>query len=372
MRPASNSLLWATLHCALFASALSGASSTDLSRDHLLFSRTPEGQIQPIRSPSEWKKRRAEILSSMQEVMGPLPGPEKRCALEVELVEEVDCGTYVRRLIRYQAEPGNRVPAYLLIPKKALGGSAPAPGVLALHQTHSEGQKVVVGLGNSPDDEYGVELVKRGYVCLAPPYPMLANYWPDVKKLGWESGTMLGIWINIRGLDLLESLPFVKHGRYGSIGHSLGGHNGIYTAAFDERIHVVVSSCGLDSYRDYYDGDPKNWQPERGWCQRRYMPRLASYGARLSEIPFDFPEILASIAPRRIFINAPLGDSNFRWRSVDRVASVANEVFALWGEEMKITVVHPEGPHRFATEIRQQAYAVLEEVLRPPLKHDAR
>ena len=67
---------------------------------------------------------------------------------------------------------------------------------------------------------------------------------------------MKAIWDNIRGLDLLESLRFVKRGRYGAIGHSLGGHNAIYTAVFDQRIKVVVSSCGFDSYLDYYDGDP--------------------------------------------------------------------------------------------------------------------
>src|SRR6185369_12937577 len=133
---------------------------------------------------------------------------------------------------------------YLLIPKAVLSGNYHAPAVLCLHQTHQLGQKVVVGLGNSPNDEYGVELVQRGYVCIAPAYPLLANYAPDLKKLGYVSGTMKAIWDNIRALDLLESLPFVKKGKFGAIGHSLGGHNGIYTAAFDDRIKVLVSNCG--------------------------------------------------------------------------------------------------------------------------------
>ena len=59
----------------------------------------------------------------MQEVMGPLPGTEKRVSLDVHLREEVDCGSYVRRLIDYASEPGGRVPAYLLIPK----GQGPFP-----------------------------------------------------------------------------------------------------------------------------------------------------------------------------------------------------------------------------------------------------
>src|SRR5438552_465740 len=145
----------------------------------------------------------------------------------------------------------------------------------ALDQTHPLGQKVVVGLGNSTNDEYRVELVKRGFVVLAPPYPLLADYNPDIRRLGYQSGTMKAIWDNIRGLDYLESLPFVKTNGFGVIGHSLGGHNGVFTALFDPRLKVVVSSCGLDSFLDYYGADPNVWKSERGWCQLRYLPRLA-------------------------------------------------------------------------------------------------
>jgi len=42
--------------------------------------------------------------------MGPLPGAEKRCALDVKVLEETDCGGYVRRLITYQAEPRGACP----------------------------------------------------------------------------------------------------------------------------------------------------------------------------------------------------------------------------------------------------------------------
>jgi hypothetical protein len=54
---------------------------------------------------------------------------------------------------------------------------------------------------------------------------------------------------------------------------------------FDGRLTAAVSSCGLGSYLDYYDGDPKNWAPGRGWCQTRYMRKLADYRGRLADIP---------------------------------------------------------------------------------------
>ncbi len=316
--------------------------------------------------PSPAPVRRAALLRSMEAIMGPLPGPEKLCPLDVELVEETDQGSHFRRFLTYQSEPGGRVPAYLLIPKAALatGATHLFPAVLALHQTHKAGQKVVVGLGDSPDDEYGVELVRRGYVVLAPPYPLLADYAPDLKALGHASGTMKAIWDNLRGLDLLASLPYVRTNGFGCIGHSLGGHNGLFTAAFDRRIRVVVSSCGFDSFRDYRDGDPGVWTTERGWCQNRYMPRLAGYRGKLDTLPFDFPQVLAAIAPRKVFVNAPVGDSNFRWQSVDRVVEEARAIATASGTTVDITVAQPDSPHRFPPGQRQEAYRLLDSVLR--------
>jgi hypothetical protein len=335
-----------------------------LERTNLLVYRNGKGEVVPVSTKGDWQKRRAAVLAGMQEVMGPLPGKEKRCPLDVKIEEEVDCGSYVRRFITYSAEPNSRVPAYLLIPKEALTGRKKFPAILCLHPTHALGQKVVVGLGKNPHDEYAVDLVQRGYVCLAPPYPLLANYAPDLKALGYQSGTMKAIWNNIRGLDLLESLPFVKQGKFGTIGHSLGGHNSVFTAVFDQRIKVIVSSCGLDSFLDYYDGDPANWKPERAWCQTRYMPKLAEYGGRLADIPFDFHEMIGALAPRPCFINAPLGDTNFRWRSVDEIVKAASPVYQLYGVPKNLRIEHPDCGHDFPDAMRQIAYQLFDENLK--------
>ncbi|MEO5802001.1 MAG: prolyl oligopeptidase family serine peptidase [Verrucomicrobiota bacterium] len=292
----------------------------------------------------------------MQKVMGPLPGTEKRCPLDVKVEEEVDCGAYVRKLISYQSEPNSRVPAYLLIPKKALQKNGKARAVLCLHPTDSLGHKVVVGLGSKENRSYASELAERGFVTFAPAYPLLANYNPDWKTLGYESGTMKAIWDNLRGIDLLESLPFVKRGGVATIGHSLGGHNSIYTAIFDERIKVVVSSCGFDSYLDYMNGNIK------GWTSDRYMPKLLDYS--LAEIPFDFQEMIAALAPRPIFVNAPKGDANFRWESVDRVMAAAKPIYKLYGAEKKLRVEHPDCAHDFPDEIRAAAYKFVDENLK--------
>ena len=80
------------------------------------------------------------------------------------------------------------------------------------------------------------------------------------------------IWDNVRGLDVLASLRYPTQG-FGCIGHSLGGHNGVCSPQPSIRVsRIVITSCGLDSFRDYYDGNPAVWQAGKGWCQDRYMP----------------------------------------------------------------------------------------------------
>lgn len=312
----------------------------------------------PLASVDEWEKKRVDILDRVQSMMGPLPGDEKRCDLDVVIDEEVDCETYVRRLISYQSEPNCRTPAYLLIPKKALTKNVSCPAVLCPHPTHAQdGFKTVVGLSDKPNRAYASELAERGFVTLAPSYPLLANYQPDWRALGYESGSMKAIWDNMRALDVLETLPFVAPGKVGSIGHSLGGHNSVYTAVFESRIGVVVSSCGLDSYVDYKDGDLT------GWTSDRYMPKLKDYVNRQQDIPFDFHDLVAALAPRPCLIAAPYEDSNFKWQSVDVIAQAAKRVYTLYGVDTLLMVEHPNCDHDFSHDVRAQAYGLFEKLL---------
>ncbi len=340
----------------VWSQAPDGWVTPRLPRTDLLLYRTDQGSIQTANTPSEWLKRRNEILNSMEAVMGTMPDASRRCDLNPETIEEVDAGSYIRRLITYQSEPGSRVPAYLCLPKRSLQPGVKAKAALCLHPTDNlVGHKVALGLGGRPGRQYAHELAERGWITLAPAYPLLANYQPNLRELGYVSGTMKAVWDNRRGLDLLESLPNVDTTGFAAIGHSLGGHNAIYTAVFDERIHVIVTSCGFDSFLDYKDGDI------RGWTSERYMPKLLDY--ELEDIPFDFHEMVGSLAPRSIFICAPKGDDNFKWQSVARIVKCAQPVFGLWNKESNLHAVHPDSEHDFPKAYRMQAYEFMESKL---------
>jgi hypothetical protein len=137
----------------------------------------------------------------------------------------------------------------------------------------------------------------------------------------------------------------------------LGGHNAIYTALFDSRLQVIVSSCGFDSYRDYKNGDI------RGWTSERYMPALLAFRENLGAVPFDFYELIGALAPRQVFINAPLKDGNFDYRSVDRIINEAGKVYRLYQRPKSLQVEHPDCGHDFPPEIREQAYQLFQREL---------
>lgn len=330
------------------------ASASRLPRENLLAYHTSSGVIAEARSKSDWERRKQEIVAGFHSVAGEFPVKARLPVPQMSVEAEVDCGSYVRRTVTYESEPGSRVPAYLLVPKTALASRQKHPAVLALHSTDMEyGHRVVAEQLRPQYRAYAHDLAERGFVVLAPAYPLMGSYHPDLKALGYHSGTLKAIWDNRRGLDLLESLPFVRRGSFGAIGHSLGGHNAIYTAVHEPRIKVVVSSCGFDSFVDYMDGKID------GWCSERYLPRLREYRDRLSDIPFDFHELLGALAPRRVWINAPLGDTNFKWRSVDEIVQAAAPVYTLFGKRENLTVEHPDCAHDFPEGSRERAYAVL-------------
>jgi dienelactone hydrolase len=175
---------------------------------------------------------------------------------------------------------------------------------------------------------------------------------------------MKGIWNHKRSLDALESLPEVDKSRFGCIGHSLGGHNALWLAAFDERIAVVVSSCGFNSFGSYA-ASPYAGGNLQNWAQDRYMPRIASkFENDPRKVPFDWPEVLAAIAPRKVFINAPINDKNFVVAGVRECVVAAKPIFALLHAQDSLVVEHPNAEHSFHEPVRRAAYEFIEKALR--------
>ena len=313
------------------------------------------GQRRNIASIADWQFRREYILSSMQRVMGQLPGESFRVPLDVKVLEEKTEGKLIRRKMSFQSDPFDRVTAWLLIPTEGDGKKHPA--MLCLHQTVKEGKDEPAGHVGSANLHYAQELAERGYVTLSPDYPSFGEHPYDFAQPEFASGSMKAVWDNIRAVDLLSSLPEVGGDRIGVIGHSLGGHNALFTAPFEPRLKVVISSCGFTSFL-------KDDMPS--WTGPRYMPRIKTvFENDARKMPFDFSEVVASLAPRPFLAVAATKDNDFDASGVRDVMQAAAAVYELHGKRENLRAIYPDSPHDFPTDARRQAYEFLDKHLKP-------
>jgi dienelactone hydrolase len=324
----------------------------------LSFVLADNGAKRPLRSQADWELRRRHVQAGFMLAAGSLPGPCSRVPLDVRVQEDVQLGTLRRLKLTYQSDLDDRVPAYLFLPAAAKTAAGPRrPAMLCLHQTTALGKAEAAGLGGDPDLKYALELARRGYVTLAPDYPSLGEHTYDfAPQRGYASGTMKGIWDNIRAVDLLETRPEADPERIGVLGHSLGGHNAIFLGLFDCRVKAVVSSCGFCPFSK--DDVPS-------WTGPRYMPRIAAqFHNDAGRVPFDFPELIAALAPRAFLAVAAEKDNDFDVEGVKEAIASARTIFRLYGAETRLAAIYPPTGHAFPADARDAAYKYLDEHLR--------
>ncbi len=332
----------------------------------------------PITSQAQWTQKRAAVLDSMQQVMGKLPPRTGYPPMQVQYHDTLRENTYTRYKISFTPAENEKVYAFLYLPNKRLNFKK-YPAMLALHPTGMPGKLITDGQGTQSDPvqrknrAYAKELAERGFVVIAPDYPSFGEAGQhDFSADRYESGTMKAIFDNIRCVDLLQSLPEVDPARIGTIGHSLGGHNAMFTAAFDTRLKVVVSSCGW-TMMDYYDIGKAAIERYGGrlgpFAQDRYMPLFRDrYGLVPEKIPFDFDEVIAAIAPRAFFSCSPLRDANFDVRGVRVGIDHAREVYRFFKVPDLLQVRYPDAIHDFPYDTRQEAYRFIEKALGGPAR----
>ncbi|MFW6061061.1 MAG: alpha/beta hydrolase [Phycisphaeraceae bacterium] len=311
---------------------------------------------------------RLDALRRMQLAMGPLPEGTRRLAPLWDVLEEHRDRDVVRRNVRFAVERDGRgkvtdwCSAWWLEAAQAPGGDRERPAMLCLHQTTRVGKDEPAGLAGREDLHYALELARQGFVCLAPDYPRYNSYTTDPYALGYASATMKGIWNHSVALDVLIRLPDVDAARVGCIGHSLGAHNALFLAAFDPRVAAVVSSCGFNAFA-WNDNEGRGEPGDLSdWSHRGYMPWIAErFHRRAENMPFDFDDVLASIAPRPVFINAPLRD----FMRIEGVRATLAQVESRFGPG-QLEAVHPDCEHSFPEDARRAAYDFLHRHLATP------
>ena len=316
---------------------------------------------------SQHKKKRDQILKNLEKAMGKLPDRLNLPNFDIKITDSVREDRFTRYTLSFLVAENERLPVYLYVPKQS-GIIQKIPAMLVLHGTSELGKGVVDGQGPLPNRAHARELAQRGYVVIAPDYPSfgdLKNH--DFYTDRYESATMQAIFNHMRCVDLLQSRPDVDSENIGVIGHSLGGHNAMFVAAFDTRIKVAVSSSGWTQFEYYNIGDEgsKKYGGRLGpWAQTRYMPLIRTrFNLDTKLIPFNFDDVITAIAPRAFFSVSPLRDSNFDVKGVKEGISIAEKVYRRLKASDMLQVRYPDAGHDFPVENRKEVYGFLDKTL---------
>ena len=277
----------------------------------------------------------------------------------------MDLGDVIREKVTYAVEPGERVPAYVFLPK--LSGRL-SRAVLCHHQhggQYEVGKDGPAGLGSTPDQHYAIELARRGYVTIAPDALAFGERGDAKGKLKagnyerfealhrlTEGKSLQGkyVWDARRALDYLETRAEVDPARMGMIGHSLGGQETLFTAAADTRIKAAASSCGFASLQTIQrDRILHNFA--------LFVPGLATHG--------DYGAVLALVAPACFHGGRAHRRSHLAARRHRGDGRLAKRAYAAAGAEDKLGTFYEPGTHQFSPALRQAAYEWLDRWLKP-------
>ena len=187
-----------------------------------------------------------------------LPFP-KKAPLQPKIISSDDFWDYMRQKVEFCSEEDDIIPAYVLIPKWI---SWKIPAVYCHHQHASQyhlWKSEIAWIQWNKDQALGLELVKRGYLVLAPDAIAFEerqnfNWWHyfELAKriIKWENLLAkcihdIHVWLNY-----LESIEVVDNNKIWFIGHSYWWRMALVMPAFDDRIKVSVSNCWCVNYKD--------------------------------------------------------------------------------------------------------------------------
>ncbi len=169
---------------------------------------------------------------------------------------------YTVKNIAFQTRQGIYETANLYIPD----GPGPFPAVINI-PGHWDKAK----LDTSGPQAVGHSLALNGYVCLTvDPWGSgerttihgIFEDHGDENSLGSSlmniGESLIGIEIsdNIRGIDLLCSLPYVDRGKIGATGASGGGSQTIWLSALDERVKATMLVVSAGTFESHVMGSP--------------------------------------------------------------------------------------------------------------------
>jgi dienelactone hydrolase len=278
----------------------------------------------PVKTISDWKNRRREIIDRWQEMMG--PWPELISKPSVEIIETTHRENFTQYHIRLGWRSDEQTEGYLLVPDDK--GKKPAV-ITVFYEPES-----AIGL-NKPYVDFALQLVRRGFIALSIGTDFRADskpwsqYYPNRNKATVQPLSMLA-YLAANACNMLANWPDVDSNRIGIVGHSYGSKWAMFASCLYEKFACAAWSDGgivFDESRpnvNYWDPwylgyYPTPWQQE-GPSAIKY-PAKGLYPKLLKE-GYDLHELHALMAPRPFLVSGGSEDSPDRWIPLNHTVEV--------------------------------------------------
>jgi dienelactone hydrolase len=339
-----------------------------------------------FKSLKQWQGRARTKLFELLSYAPPPVDPQPHS------IRRTDRGDYIEEYLTFQTTPDLRVPAYLLIPKKA---KLPAPGIVALHSHDGlylwGKEKVLEGTADEHPyltafrkQRYGgkgvaAELARQGYVVIAidmfywgerrmlldddpVPYRERPRTMTEKEISGFNQRSVqneqlvarslftagvswpgIVLWDDIRTLDYLASRPEVDKRRLGCVGLSVGGWRSFLLAALDERIKTAVNV---------------GWMTSLGAQIKQHIIYTIGFSFYLNGLYryFDLPDLAALIAPRAVLVINGSRDHLFELEGVKAAFAKISRCYDKAGARERQRCSLYDAPHEFNLAMQAEAW----------------
>ena len=338
-----------------------------------------------FKDPATWKRQARGKLLDLLHYAPP------RCDPKPEVVEKTDRGDYLQEKVYFNTTPDLRVPACVLIPKKA---RFPAPAIVALHDHggfYLWGKEKLIDRPNEhpvlttfkkqyyAGNSIAAELARQGYVVVV----IDMFYWGERRLLldddpaDWRqrpasitaerikefnarasqneqlvgrtiyaagftwSGVMY--WDDIRTVDYLLTRPEVDPKRIGCVGLSMGGLRACHLAALDERVKAAVVVGWMASFPAQLRNHIRNTIGHT-----KLVPGLYRY--------LDYPDVASLALPSALLVINGSKDTLFELDGVNACFDKLAACYQKAGVPEKVRTRLYDTPHEFNMEMQAEAW----------------
>ena len=141
-------------------------------------------------------------------------------------------------------------------------------------------------------------------------------------------------------MDALQTNDMVDASRIYLYGYSMGGMLGLHTAALDPRVKGVVSICGFTPMRTDTAAQGAGGLA-RFSIDLPLLPRLGNFIGHEAQLPYDYNELLAAIAPRPAYVLQPELDRDATPADVKTAVDQAKQIYSLYSAADKLVLDEP-------------------------------